>query len=339
MTNFSARADAAALALKGRLSAQNQQLGRPEIKPRSVPVGPDGNPAPPLPPEGSYARQAIDRQRQLAEQQRANLQTEQPVQAAPPEAPREPVGAVTHQQQLEHENQLSPNAQRRFSELSQTLREKDRELQQALARSQKLEETHAQTEARLRAIESQYEQMVQQNLDSLDPETRHQVMQQAAIAESAAQIERRVMNTVAPFVNRMQTQAIQAELHAVAQKYPGFDASLHGPLIEIFREQNPNCTIEQAFRAVAEGDDLVPSPARAPAIPPVAVPQSVNIAPRHVQINTPPPQTSPEEEIERDRQRAFNLARSADPLERRMAGPAMDRLIQRKLGNAMPGRR
>jgi hypothetical protein len=334
-SNFQARADSAALALKGRLT---DKFGKP-LQPRSVPVGPNGQPASPLPPEGSYARQAIEHQRAAA-QQRANPQMPvQPVQ--PPEQqvqPMEHEGYQQADQQPQDNHQFSPNAQRRFSELSETLRRKDQELQQAQARSRALEETYAQAIARAEQIEARYNQLVNQNLDSLDPDTRQQVLQQAAIAESAAQIEQRVMQRVAPIIDRVTTNAIQAELNEVARKYPAFDATVHGPLIQIFRQQNPNCSIEQAFRAVAEPEELVRSPqGRAPAIPPVAIPQSINASPRYVQ--QPQPKTTPEQELEEDRRRAFELARSSNPQDRRSAERAMEHYISQKLGNRLPGRR
>lgn len=338
-SNFQARADSAALALKGKLSETNRQLGRPEIQPRSVPVGPNGQPAPPLPPEGSYARTAIEQQRQAA-QNRATQQLQAPedlqTQQDQREQPRSPAQV---NQQPQDQNQLSPNAQRRISELSQTLRQKDQELQQAIARSQKLEESQAQTQARLQAIETRFNSVVNQNLDALDPETRQQVLNDAAIAESAAQIEQRVMQRVAPLVERVTSQAVEAELVAVASRYPAFSAEIHGPLIESFRSRNPNCTIEQAFRAVAEPEELAMGrQGRAPAVPPIAIPQSVNSAPRYV---TPPapPQTTPEQAIEADRQRAFQLARSTDPMDRRNAGRAMDTYIAGKLNGRLPGQR
>lgn len=339
-SNFSARADSAALALKGKLSETNRTLGRPEIQPRSVPVGPNGQPAPPLPPEGSYARQAIERQRQAA-QSRQTQQLQTPEDLNSQQGQHEQNGAAQGHQQSQDTNQgqLSPNAQRRISELSQLLRQKDQELQQAIARSQRSEETQAQTQARLQAIEARFNSVVNQNLDSLDPETRQQVLNDAAIAESAARIEQRVMQSVAPLVERVTTQAIEAELGAVAGKYPAFSAEIHGPLIETFRSRNQNCTIEQAFRAVAEPDELVMGrQGRAPAVPPIAIPQSVNTAPRYV---APPaaPQVTPEQVLEADRLRAFQLARSTDPLDRRQAGRAMDQYLASKLKGALPGQR
>jgi hypothetical protein len=338
-SNFTARADSAALALKGKLSETNRQLGRPEIQPRSVPVGPNGQPAAPLPPPGSYARQAIEQQRAAAAQRAtAQLQTPQDLGQQPEEQPHQQ-GTAQGDQQPQDQNQLSPNAQRRFSELTNLLRQKDQELQQALARSNALEETQAQTQARLAAIETRFNSVVNQNLDSLDPDTRQQVLQDAAIAESAAQIEQRVMQRVAPIVDRVTAQAIQSELVAVAQRYPAFAVEVHGPLIEMFRKQNPNCSIEQAFRAVAEPDELATGrQGRAPAVPPIAIPQSVNAAPRYVP-QPQPQQKTVDQEVEELRVRAFNLAKSTSPEDRRIAGRAMDAYMARKLGGSMPGQR
>lgn len=338
-SHFTARADHAALALKGKLSETNKTLGRPEIQPRSVPVGPNGQPAAPLPPPGSYARQAIERQQAAAAQRAAaQLQTPQDLGQQPEQHPHQQAPMVDDQQPPD-QTQLTPNAQRRFSELTNTLRQKDQELQQALARSKQLEETQNQTQARLAAIEARFNEVVNQNLDSLDPDTRQQVLQQAAIAESAAQIEQRVMQRVAPIVDRVTSQAIQAELSAVAQKYPAFAVEVHGPLIEMFRRQNPNCTIEQAYRAVAEPEELVSGrPTHATTIPPIAVPQSVNAAPRYIP-QPQPPQRTEADEVEELRVRAFNLAKSTDPMDRRNAGRAMDAYIAKKHGGSLPGQR
>lgn len=337
-SNFSARADSAALALKGKLSEQNQAIGRPAIQPRSVPVGPNGQPAPPLPPEGSYARQAIEQQRQ-AQQQRAVTQLQTPEDLQSQQGQQEQQGAAPVSQQPQDQPQLSPNAQRRISELSQALRQKDQALQQELARSKALEETQAQTQARLAAIESRFNSVVNQNLDSLDPETRQQVMHEAAIAESAAAVEQRVMQRVAPLVERVTSQAIEAELNAVSSRYPAFSVEVHGPLIESFRSRNPNCTIEQAFRAIAEPEELATGrQGRAPAVPPIAIPQSVNAAPRYVP-QPQAPQKTPEQEVEADRERAFRLARSTDPMDRRNAGRAMDAYMAAKLKGRLPGSR
>lgn len=335
-SNFPARADNAALALKRKLSAD---LGK-EIAPRSVPVGSDGQPVPALPPEGSYARQAVERQRAAAEQARQQPPAPTPQQPPQQEMRQEPQGIQQPVQPPQQEEQFSANAQRRFSELTQHLREKDQQLQQEIARSKQLEESQAQLNARLTAIEASYNKVISQNLDSLDDDTRAQVLQQAAEAELSDRLERRVLEKISPHLREAKVSSIQAELAAVAAKYPGFEVQTHGPLIEIFRNQNPNCTIEQAFRAVAEPHELSSANARAPAIPPIAVAPNNNATPRYIpRPNTDPQQKTPEQEIEEDRKRAFELARSDDPRDKRMAGRAMDQYIARKLGNSLPGRR
>ena len=172
-SQFNARSDNAALALKGQMRDRN---GQP-LQPRPVQVGADGQPARPLPPEGSYARQAIERQQAQAAA-RANPQS--PPSPSAEEQPPQPNG----QPQPIEDPQVpdsSPNAQRRFSELTSLLRQKDQELQQAKARSKQMEETATQTQARLEAVEQRFNQMVGQNLEALDPETRMQVLQDARI--------------------------------------------------------------------------------------------------------------------------------------------------------------
>lgn len=328
-TQFNARADQAALALKGGMRDRN---GQP-LQPRQVQVDANGQPARPLPPEGSYARQAIERQRAAAA---ARMNPQDDAGQLPPDA-----GAPPQPQGLPPQNQEplvapeSPNVQRRFSELSSLLRQKDQELQQALARSRQLEESQAQTQARLAAIEQNYNQMVNQNLDALDPDTRMQVLQDARIQEALAGLESRIMGRISPVLDGVRQRTLQADLTRLAERYPGFSAEIHLPLIEMFREKNPNCSVEQAFRAVAEPEELGVGQARAPAIPPIAVPTPGNGAPRYVP--TPDPnKLTPEQEIEQDRQRAFALARSEKPEDRRQAGRAMDELLRRKLDGRLP---
>ena len=144
------------------------------------------------------------------------------------------------------------------------------------------------------------------------------------------------MGRISPVLDGFRQRAAQADLDRVAQKYPGFQSEVHIPLIEMFREKNPNCSVEQAFRAIAEPEELFTEPqGRAPAIPPIAMPSSGNAAPRYVpQVD--PNKLTPEQEIEQDRQRAFALARSDKPEDRRQVGRAMDELLRRKLGDRMP---
>ena len=235
------------------------------------------------------------------------------------------------------DQQLTPNAQRRFGELTQTLRSKDQELQAAVARQRQTEEAALAAAARAEAAEQRYNQMVQQNLDKLDPESRAAVLQEAQLQEGLANLERRLMGRIAPVLGTMQDQAAQADRGRLSQKYHGYNPQIHDPLIDVFREKNLNCSLEQAFRAIAEPEELSVRKERASTVPPIANPAPGNGAPRYVP--SPSQQTSPEQEIEQDRQRAYQLARSTKPLDRRHVGAAFDKLIRDKLGNGLPGSR
>jgi hypothetical protein len=329
-SHFNARSDQAALALKAGLRDRD---GNP-LQSRQVQVDAQGNPARPLPPEGSYARMQIERQ-QAAAAARQNPQIPEQVQPAASEAPM-PQG----QPQVPADpsvTETSPNAQRRFSELTALVRQKDQELQQALARSKQLEESNAQTQSRLQAIEQNYQNMVNQNLDALDPETRLQVLQEAKLQEAIGGMEARVMSRIAPVLDSFQQRAVQADLERLSRKYPGFAVEVHLPLIEMFREKNPHCSVEQAFRAVAEPEELFGNQQeRAAAIPPpIAMPSQGNGIPRSVPQQVVD-NTTPEKELEASRQRFMELARSSKPEDRRAAQHAADDFIRRKLGSRLP---
>lgn len=328
-SQFSARSDQAALALKARMKDRD---GNP-LQPRSVPVDADGQPARPLPPEGSYARQQIEAQRAAAA---ARMNPQEPVPTQPAannghEPPRQPQPQPVEQPAQE----VSPNAQRRFSELTATLRQREQALQQAEAKSRQLEESHAQLQARLQSVEQNYQKMIGQNLEALDPETRAAVMQDARLTELVAGLETRILQRIDPMLKTVRERTAQDDLSRLASKYPGFRLDTHLELIEIFREKNPNCSIEQAFRAIAEPEELALNQERAPAIPPIANPSPGNAAPRYVP-QPEPRRLTPEEEVEIDRQRAFELARSSKTEDRRHTGRAFDALIKSKLQARLP---
>jgi hypothetical protein len=328
---FNARSDQAALNLKAAM--KDARTGA-QIQPRPVPVDSDGQPARPLPPAGSYARMAIEQQRREAAANRPGLQD--PVQAnaemqvQPQQAP-----TVVQSEQPSEVDQLSPNAQRRFSEFSTLLRSKDQELQQIKAQAQQLQESSKQTQQKLAEMEQRYNTLIQQNLESLDPESRQQVLSDVRLTEALQAMETRLMARVSPVLQTMQDRSTQEDLHRISQKYDGFSYEVHVPLIQMFREKNPHCSVEQAFRAIAEPEELQGGRQdRAAAIPPIATPQNGNAAPRYVPVE---PKQTPEQELEMDRQRAFQLARSDKPEDKKIAGRAMDELLRKKLGNRLPG--
>lgn len=324
---FNARSDQAAHAIKATM--KDARTGA-QVQPRPVPVDQDGQPARPLPPEGSYARMAIEQQRQAAAANRPNLQ--QPVQASE-EASVQPQGQPNGnpQEQPPEVDQLSPNVQRRFSELSTLLRAKDQELQQIKAQAQSLQ----QTQAKLAEAEQRYNSLVQQNLESLSPEDRQQVLSDVRMTEAMQAMETRLLAKVTPVLQGLQERTAQEDLSKLAAKYPGFNYEVHIPLIEIFRSRNPHCSVEQAFRAVAETEELQDGRShRAAAPPPIAIQSNGNAAPRYVPIE---PKTSPQQEIDELRQRAFALSRSDKPEDKRIAGRVMDEYLRKKMGDRLPG--
>lgn len=313
---------------------KDSKTGQP-LQTRSVPVGEDGQPEKPLPPEGSYARQIIERNRAATAQARAAMNPQ--FDAPPEEQPGAPNGQPSEQPEPPADQQLTPNAQRRFGELSQTLRQKDQELQATLARQRQAEQAAIEAAHRAEAAETRYQQLVQQNLEHLPPEDRAAVLQEARLQETMGQLEQRLMGKIAPVLDGIQSRAAQADRSRLSQKYQGYNPQVHDQLIDVFRQSNPNCSIEQAFRAIAEPEELVVSAGRAPAIPPIANPAPGNRAPRYVPSASQ--QSSPEKETEEDRERAFKLARSTNAQDRRHVGPAFDKLIRSKLGGTLPGQR
>lgn len=312
---------------------KNAITGEP-IKPRPVPVDSDGQPARPLPPAGSYARMAIERQRQEASANRPNLQDNVQVNT---ELPVQPQGqpAVNPPEQPSEVEQFTPNVQRRFSELSGLVRSKDQELQQVKAQAAQLQETQKQTQAKLAEIEKRYATLVEQNLQSLDPDTRQQVLSDARFTEMLQATEQRLLATISPILQGVQERSTQQDLNALSSKYPGFSYEVHVPLIQMYRERNPNSSVEQAFKAIAEPGELVGERQdRAAAIPPIAIPTNGNAAPRYV---PEAPKTTPEQELNELRQRTFALSRSDKPEDRKQAQRLMDELLRRKHGNKLPG--
>lgn len=305
-----------------------------QLQQRSVPVDEDGQPARPLPPEGSYARQIIERQRAATAAARAAAD---PQSGAPPDEQHgSPNNGQPHDpSEPPADQQLTPNAQERFGRLTQTLRQKDQELQASLAKQKAAEQAAAEAARRAEAAEARLQSVTQQTLEHLSPEDRAAVLQETRLREEVHGMEERIMGRIAPVLDGFQERAVQQDRSKLAAKYAGYDPETHDPLIAAFRERNQSCSIEQAFRAVAEPEELAVRSGRAPAIPPIANPAPGNGPPRYVPNQQQ--QTSPEQEIEEDRQRAYQLARSTKAQDRRHVGPAFDRLIRSKLGGNLPG--
>ncbi len=349
-SQFNQRADNAATALKGQLSRERGV----EIPERKVEVGPDGQPPKPPPPEGSYARQAYDQMR--AEQQAQAVQQMQMQQQQQQALGQQPMAGTQEQaldgsqapplpqtaqppQGPETQETLTANAQQRFAKLTQDLRDKDRELQTVLEQQRNNEQTLAETQASLQALSQQHQQMLQSNLENLDPETRLQVMQDARMQEHLANFEKRMLAYLQPQISGLQENRAHDELMKLAEKYPSFDVQVHGSSIEMFRGKNPHCSIEQAWKAIAEPGELATRDAvPATAVPPVVTPRaSIQGNPQSRYI--PEPQSDPEAEMREDAAQIGKLMRSFESADHKTGARLIEKNLIERLGDTLPGAR
>jgi hypothetical protein len=295
-SQFNAQADTAAQKLRQNLIQKG--AGIPEGAP--VEVGPDGKPPAPPPPEGSYvqrAQQQVERAEQVVRDPEPPQEPTEPVEPPPPEP--------------------SDNANRRIQELVAQLREKERALQEATSQSQQVGETAQQMQARLDELQRRHNEMIAERLDTLDPDTRTQVLASQQVEQAVQGLEQRIFQKIQPTLERFERRDEMIEMDRLANRYPGFNIETHGPLIKAFRERNRACTLEQAFRAVAEPEELVGTTARATAAPPVVQPGSGQPRPRSVP--EPQQQADPEAELVQEAQALKKLMREGSPEERSKA--------------------
>lgn len=212
------------------------------------------------------------------------------------------------------EPDLSSNANSRIKNLVDQLREKDRELQQVLAQSKQRDDSVEELQSKLQMLQQQHEQLLQQNLDHLDPETRMQVMLDARIQEQTANMERRILGHIQPHLQRFEQNTVQSEMERLARKYAGFDAEVHGPLIDMFRGKNPHCSVEQAFLAVSEPEERALTGASASVAPPIVPPGNGRGQPRFQA--EPQPEKDPNQELADEAARLRDLAREGKVTDR-----------------------
>lgn len=314
---FNQRADNAALMIKDQLGRElSAQTGEQVVFPSTpVPVHADGTPVGGLPPEGSYARQQIEaQQQQLLQQQQA----QQAQLIYNPNAAGLPQEALL-QAQSQPTEQLSQRAQERITSLVTQLRQKDQEYQQLQQTQAQQATTVEELRAQLTAQRNQMENVLEQHMESLDPEARAAIMNDARIRQTVAQSEQRILQTVAPQLEALQQRNIQLEKIGLSGTYPGYNPVTHDSLIDDFRQRNPNCSVEQAFRACATPEELAVGGVRQANVPPPPMPPgSGSITPRYVPqqgVNQP----SPVEQIRIDAARAAELARSTNPEDQKAA--------------------
>jgi hypothetical protein len=319
---FNTRADSAALSLRQGLLKKGAEM--PESA--SVEVGPDGKPPAPPPPEGSYARMAQDAAREQAQQ----IGDQPPVGTPEQVLDGSQAPPLTHAPPPDQSapESPSPRAQQRIQDLIDQLREKERAIQQ-------LETTTSQNQelqAKLQNMEQQYQQVVQANLDNLDPDTRMQVLHEARTRELLAGFKSELLNEIGPQLRTLESKAARDEMQALSDVYPAFDLKIHGTLIDTYRGANPNSSIEQAYKAIAVGDELVTrEQASATAVPPVLPPgngslQNVRYAPQ-----SQPQESDPQQEINELSSRFAKLRGSDDPVERKQGMDMLSELLNKRL--------
>ena len=335
-SQFNARADSAAQALRKTL----QQRGANIPDSRTVEVDANGRTPAPLPPEGSYARMAIERQRGAAASMRAEQLVESDdieIQRQDPQATLEGDQAGSRpgtQPPLVESAQPSANAQRRISELTESLRRKDQELQQISEDGKKSKTTLDEMQAAMAQLQQQHRQLLETSLDNMDPDTRTQVLLDGRLHEAIAASERRLMDQILPHLSKIDQHAADAEMRRLSTVYPGFSIDLHGPLIEAFRRKNPHCTVDQAFRAVAEPEELQLAPqVRASAVPPIVQPGNGRAPSRYAVVEQ---KDDPDADLREEARKLYAMMRSDDPADKAGRDRAMQNHLAKRLGRTLP---
>lgn len=325
MSNLEQRADSAAEALKAK-------MGLPQTK---VQAGTYANQEP---PQGSYAAQALQKQREA--QQREQMQDlqripqnptnpgEAPAQlptdaiASPPDAP--PNGAVAEGQEL------SPRANERIAELARQRKDFEQRAALADAERQRLTEHNQRLEAEFQSLRDEYHKMLQANLDHLDPDDRARVMAEANARQVAESVEQRILEKMKPIMDSIQQNNFQMELQRLAARYPSFDVDAHAQDIEAFISRNPSLTVEQAFRALASDEELQTTPASQ--VPHVVDPRGT----RGTSHIAEPPPKDPDLDLVEERNQWKDLARSRSPDDQRQASRMLHDHLKKRLGLSGP---
>lgn len=321
-STFTAQSDSAALALRGIL----QKNGADIEASSSVVVGPDGKPPAPPPPQGSYARMAMDAEAArraedvIGQPPQAQQLGDQPVAGTPEQmVDGSQAPPLTPPGQAAPDTQASPyseGAQARIQDLVSQLRDKDQRLQQITTDHEAGQRSAVEVQSQLDGLTSQYQTLIDGQLESLDPETRAQVMADARIREQMTQLESRLMQRISPAIEGIAENQRNTEMMQLGGKYPAFDVQIHGPLIEMYRAKNPNSSIEQAFLASTVDtpeERVTREAAQAHALPPVMPPGNGPAQPRYIAEPQGQPVQDPDAELRSDAVRFAELMRSDNP--------------------------
>lgn len=316
MTDFNERSDNAASQLK-------QAMGLPESK---VTVDANGNPPAQPPGEGTYARAAHDEV--VAAQARIN-QAEQAQQAQPP-VPDQP----TPREQFTPE--LSEKAEARIKDLVDKLRDKDQAFQQLQASNSQSEAQIAELRGVAEQLQANQAELMAAQLENLSPEERAQVVGNAQVNQAVQAAEQRILSQLQPALATIGEQTLAREYEAVAAKFPdGFDPRVHPELISHFRSQNPNCSVELAFKAVASLDELGVGSARpANPIPPSLAPSHSGIPKSVPTQQVSHPHADPNAEVAEEASRAYALMRSNNHNDHKAGMKAIEANLKARLFGA-----
>lgn len=286
-----------------------------------VDVGTDGREIQ-EPPKGSYAAQELTRQQEWIERQRIDQAAAAvPPEVVPPVDPTQPVNPNGE----DGRDQGSINA--RFQQLTQRNRESETARQEA---EQKLVDERAVIEREREDFARQrqgYEQAMAEHLDDLPPEERARIVTDARHQELAARTRDEITSELLPQIRDLQADRQYRELMALADKYPGFDNEVHGPLIADFMGKNHACSIESAFRAVATNDEIGLQPVSRPRIPTAVPVRGTNGS----EMIAPAPQPDPQDNLREEARKLHELAHSRDPKDQREHA----RLMQEHLGRRL----
>lgn len=300
---FNERADAAMRGLKDQLGIQHSPV-------------PNGQPTQAQPPVGSYAEMALEEQKRVAAT-RAEVSPPQsvPGEVAPPsgDAPQPVTEVGPDGKPIPFtEHPLYP----RFQQVTAERREAKEQLAQ-LERAQAASDLEKkELREQFEALQVQHRTMLEANIENLEPDERNRVLMEGRFRQLEDRFAQRVEERVRPALSLLRTQMKQREIDALAVKYPRYDGPRHQELIDLFQESNPASTVEMAFKATAEPEDLAvngqsatPSPP-----PPVVVPGVASTGtPRYV---PPGSQESEDAQLRAGAARVRELATSADPRDR-----------------------
>jgi len=267
-SNFNARAD-------GAMRAVKTQMGLPST------LVPDGPPQR-APVPGSYAEQLQkDRQAQMAQPRpsmgRNTVETEEPSSDN---------GGVAPSNQPDKEGEVQQGEDgsvpfkdhpiyNRFAEVSREKTAYKRELEQLRKEREERDLDLAKARQEAEQLKAERQRLLEQQFETLPPEERAAVMARSEVERGIQAAEQRLVERFGPIFRTVQEDRLQREVERVAGKYPAFDFDVHMPLIQTFREQNPACSVEHAFRAVAEDHELAVNGRTARRVPPpVVVPGS-----------------------------------------------------------------